>query len=45
MPGFILYATKTPQNGAFGYHEIFHASVIVGNLLSMGFDLWGLGLF
>ena len=45
VPGFVLYATKSPQSKTFGYHEYFHASVILGNLASMGFDLRALGVF
>jgi len=45
VPGFILYATKFPKKGKFGYHEYFHSSVLLGHLVSMGFDLHLLGLF
>ncbi|KAJ8609881.1 hypothetical protein CTAYLR_007511 [Chrysophaeum taylorii] len=40
LPGFILYATKWPKHKTFGYHEIFHSSVLLGHMASMGFDLW-----
>lgn len=39
LPGFLLYATKWPKHETFGYHEIFHSSVLLGHLASMGFDL------
>ena len=44
-PGFVIYATKFPKNKKWGYHEWFHISVLMGNLVSMGFDLGILGLF
>ena len=44
-PGFVIYATKFPKNKKWGYHEWFHLSVLMGNLVSMGFDLGVLGLF
>jgi len=44
-PGFLIYATKFPKRRTWGYHELFHLSVLAGNLVSMGFDLGGLGLF
>jgi len=34
-----MYATKWPKSGAFGYHEYFHASVLLGHLISMAFDI------
>lgn len=37
--GLILYAVKWPQNKIFGFHEIFHTSVILGHLSSMLCDL------
>ena len=45
IPGFILYATKFPKHRTFGYHEYFHSSVLLGHLVSMGFDLRALRLF
>jgi predicted membrane channel-forming protein YqfA (hemolysin III family) len=44
-PGFLIYATKFPKRRTWGYHELFHLSVLAGNLVSIGFDLGGLGLF
>jgi len=43
--GFVLYAFKVPKDAVWGYHEYFHASNILGNVMSMGFDLYLLGLF
>lgn len=40
LPGLILYATKWPKHDSFGYHEMFHWSVVIGHLASMGFDLY-----
>ena len=40
-----ICATKFPKKGKFGYHEYFHSSVLLGHLVSMGFDLHLLGLF
>lgn len=45
LPGFILYATKWPKHPIFGYHEIFHASVLLGHLVCMVFDLVFLSSF
>ena len=37
--------TKFPKNKKWGYHEWFHVSVLMGNLVSMGFDLGIVGLY
>lgn len=39
LPGLVLYALKWPRNKTFGFHEIFHSSVLSGHTLSMVFDL------
>ena len=41
-PGLICYAIKKPSHPVFGFHEIFHTSVLVGHLASMGFDLFNI---
>jgi len=37
--GLVLYVSKRPQSKVFGFHECFHALVVLGHLASMGFDL------
>ena len=43
-PGLICYAIKKPSHPVFGFHEIFHTSVLAGHLASMGFDLSNIAL-
>ena len=38
-PGLILYVLKKPQNQVFGFHEMFHTSVLAGHVISMLCDL------
>jgi len=38
-PGMILYVLKKPKNEVFGFHELFHTSVLAGHLTSMMLDL------
>ena len=38
-PGLILYVLKKPQHPVFGFHELFHTSVLAGHIISMLFDL------
>jgi len=38
-PGLILYVLKKPQNQVFGFHEMFHTSVLAGHVTSMLCDL------
>ena len=37
-PGLILYVLKQPKNLFFGFHELFHTSVLAGHLTSMFCD-------
>ena len=37
--GLLLWILRFPRNEKFGYHELFHVSVIAGHLVSMGCDL------
>ena len=39
FPGLLLYVLKIPQSIFFGFHEIFHSSVIAGHIASMLYDL------
>ena len=43
--GFCDLRDQIPEEQKWGYHEWFHISVLMGNLVSMGFDLGILGLF
>ena len=38
-PGLILYVLKRPKNPVFGFHEMFHTSVLAGHVASMVLDL------
>ena len=38
-PGLILYVLKKPQNQVFGFHEMFHTSVLAGHVMSMLCDI------
>ena len=43
-PGLILYVLKKPQSQTFGFHEIFHTSVLAGHVASMALDLRDIAL-
>lgn len=43
-PGLILYVLKRPQDAVFGFHELFHTSVLAGHLSSMALDLRDIAL-
>jgi len=43
-PGLICYVLKKPKSAVFGFHEIFHTSVLLGHIASMAFDLRNLVL-
>jgi len=38
-PGLLLYALKWPSRSDFGFHELFHSSVLLGHATSMVCDL------
>jgi len=38
-PGLILYVLKKPKSPTFGFHEMFHTSVLAGHVASMALDL------
>ena len=38
-PGLILYVLKWPQSQVFGFHELFHTSVLAGHVVSMLCDV------
>ena len=37
--GLLLWILRFPRSDTFGYHELFHVSVIAGHLVSMACDL------
>ena len=37
--GLALWALRLPKSQVFGYHELFHMSVVAGHVVSMAFDL------
>jgi hypothetical protein len=39
LPGMVAYAIKWPKHPIFGFHELFHSSVLLGHFASMLFDL------
>ena len=38
-PGLLLYVLKRPNRSDFGFHEIFHSSVLLGHATSMVCDV------
>ena len=38
-PGLVFYVLKKPKSDRFGFHEYFHASVLLGHMSSMLLDL------
>ena len=38
-PGLVFYVLKKPKSERFGFHEYFHASVLLGHMSSMLLDL------
>ena len=38
-PGLLLYVLKWPKSNFFGFHELFHTSVLAGHVVSMACDL------
>lgn len=38
-PGLILYVLKQPKSQTFGFHELFHTSVLSGHVVSMACDV------
>jgi hypothetical protein len=38
-PGLVCYVLKRPKSSFFGFHEIFHSSVILGHSTSMVLDI------
>ena len=38
-PGLVYYVLKKPKSERFGFHEYFHASVLLGHMSSMLLDL------
>mmetsp|Transcript_10860 Transcript_10860/g.35972 ORF Transcript_10860/g.35972 Transcript_10860/m.35972 type:complete len:303 (-) Transcript_10860:231-1139(-) len=39
LPGLVAYALKWPKHAVFGFHELFHSSVLLGHAASMVLDL------
>jgi len=38
-PGLVCYVLKKPKSSSFGFHEIFHSSVLLGHSTSMVLDI------
>ena len=38
LPGFVVYCARWPQSNVFGYHELFHASVLLGHVACVALD-------